>query len=271
MQFNTIDEKVAPGGKIEVVEYGDLAGSSDARTAEQLFFLREAKMRLKSVRVTLNRGRVRTEPGSLYYMNGKLEIVASTGGGIVSALARRVTTGEPLFVNEIRGTGTIMLEPTYGHFILAELEDETLIVDKGMFYAGLGELQIGAEINRNLGAGLFGGEGFFQTRITGTGIVALFSPVPMSELQEFELKDGRLMVDGNFALMRTGKVEFRVEKSSKSWLATSVSGEGLLQVFEGTGTVWIAPTQGIYELLATPNGLENRSRASGARTSITRS
>jgi Uncharacterized conserved protein len=50
--------------------------------------------------------------------------------------------------------------------------------------------------------------------------------------------------------MRTDGVSFKAEKSSKSWLATSVSGEGLLQTFQGEGTVWIAPTQVVYERMA---------------------
>ena len=51
--------------------------------------------------------------------------------------------------------------------------------------------------------------------------------------------------------MRTGGVNFKAEKSSKSWMSTAVSGEGLLQTFSGTGKVWLAPTQGVYEQLAT--------------------
>lgn len=266
MNFEVLEKKQIRGATVEVVSYGPLAGSADARTAEQLFFLREAGMRLKAVRLALDGGKARVEPGALYWMKGKLEMKTSTGGGILRAAARRLTSGESFFVNELHGRGEAMLEPTYGHFILVDLEDDALIVDKGMFYAGVGDLDVGASMQRNLGAGVFGGEGWFQTKISGTGIVALFSPVPMAELVEVDLANERLAVDGNFALMRTGDIRFTVEKSSKSWLATSVSGEGLLQIFEGTGKVWLAPTQTVYESLATPQGLEMLSRATGART-----
>jgi len=56
-------------------------------------------------------------------------------------------------------------------------------------------------------------------------------------------------VDGNFALMRTGRIDFSVEKSTRSLLGTITSGEGLLQTFRGTGSVWLAPTQDIYQRL----------------------
>ena len=49
VNITVMDTKTITGGTIEVVDYGDLAGSSDARTAEQLFFLREARMRLKAI------------------------------------------------------------------------------------------------------------------------------------------------------------------------------------------------------------------------------
>ena len=56
-------------------------------------------------------------------------------------------------------------------------------------------------------------------------------------------------MDGNFALMRTGQIDFSVEKSTRSLLGTLTSGEGLLQTFRGTGSVWLAPTQAVYQQL----------------------
>ena len=53
----------------------------------------------------------------------------------------------------------------------------------------------------------------------------------------------------NFALMRTGQIEFSVEKSTRSLLGTLTSGEGLLQTFRGTGSVWLAPTQAVHQRL----------------------
>lgn len=99
---------------------------------------------------------------------------------------------------------------------------------------------------------MFGGEGLYQTRIVGTGIAVLFSPVPMEEIRRVELDNQKLAVDGNFALMRSEGITFRAERSSKGLISSSVSGEGLLQTFEGTGYVWIAPTQGVYDKLASP-------------------
>lgn len=270
MKFEVIDSQNTPFGKAEVLQINKLAGSSDARSAEQLFFVSQAGMRMKMVKLTLPKAgsKARVEPGALYYMSGNLEIKASTGGGIMRGLARRITSGESFFVNEIHGQGEIYLEPTFGHFILIDIDDDTIIVDKSLFYAGLGNLDISAAMN-SAAAGLVGGEGFFQTKISGTGVVALFSPVPMDEIQQIEINNNKLSVDGNFALLRTAGVHFSVQKSSKSWVATSVSGEGLLQTFTGEGQVWIAPTQGVYSKLATPNGLMELAGPPGARSTNT--
>ena len=73
------------------------------------------------VRITLNNSHARVEPGALYYMKGKLEMKASTGGGILKGLSRKLLSGETFFVNEIHGTGEIYLEPTFGHFLLHDL------------------------------------------------------------------------------------------------------------------------------------------------------
>ena len=59
---------------------------------------------------------------------------------------------ESFFVNEIHGTGTVVLEPTFGHFLLHEMVDgnDGLICDKGMFYAGAGDLDISAKMQKNV-------------------------------------------------------------------------------------------------------------------------
>ena len=70
--------------------------------------------------------------------------------------------------------------------------NDGLICDKGMFYAGAGDLDISAKMQKSVSAGAMGGEGWFQTSITGTGIAVLFSPVPQEEITIVELNDENL-------------------------------------------------------------------------------
>lgn len=264
--YKVLNKVQIDNAEVQVTSIDQLKGSADPRNAQMMYFTSNSGMKLKFVRIILNETKVRVEPGALYYMNGNLEMKASTGGGIVKGLFRKATSGESFFVNEIHGTGTVVLEPTFGNFLLHEINegDEGVICDKGMFYAGAGSLDISAKMQKNISAGLAGGEGWFQTSITGSGIAVLFSPVPEDEITIIELNNEKLSVDGNFALMRTSGIDFRAEKSSKSWLSTSVSGEGLLQTFTGTGKVWLAPTQGVYEKLATEEGMMILSQPPGS-------
>ena len=107
---------------------------------------------------------------------------------------------------------------------------------------------MGVATQTNLSAAVKGGEGLFQTKLSGTGICILQSPVPSREILKMELHNERLQVDGNFAILRTGDIRFTVEKSTKTILGSMTSGEGLLQTFTGTGTVWLAPTQALHSM-----------------------
>ena len=64
---------------------------------------------------------------------------------------------------------------------------------------------------------------------------------------ELKLVDETVQVDGSFALLRTGNVRFSVKRASTTIAGAITSGEGVLQTFEGTGSVWVAPTQPLYQ------------------------
>ena len=253
------------GAVVEIVQFPLLGGSADVRTARNLYYANQSGMHLKMIRIRLDDSHVRVEPGALYYMKGKLEIKAGTGGGLLKGLARKMVSNETFFVPEIHGSGEIYLEPTFGHFFLhrVETKERGVIVDRGLFYAGTAGLDISATSQKNISASLFGGEGLFQTHIAGSGIAVLYSPVPKNEIQRFTLRAEKMSVDGNFALMRSDTVDFSVERSG-GLLASATSGEGLLQTFSGTGYLWLAPTQGIYEKLTSEVGLRELSLPPGA-------
>ena len=140
--FEVLESHQAHDALFEILQYRKLSGSADVRAAEKIFYLGAAGMRLKTVRVTLQDGRLRNEPGTLYYMHGDLEMKASTGGGVFKALKRKALSGESALVNEIHGNGKVYLELSFGHFILVPLDNDEIIVDRSLFYAGSGDLDI---------------------------------------------------------------------------------------------------------------------------------
>jgi len=186
-------------------------------------------------KITLTNAEVILESGALHYMIGNITIdsqLPSMGGFLKSAL-----TKEKAVRPRYRGTGTIFLEPTFGHCNILELAGDQWILDKGAFLACDSSVQIGMFTNKSI-TGLFGGEGFFQTSVSGYGKAIYLSRGPVEAIQ---LRGETLVVDGSFAVARTASLEFRVERAVKKFLGSFSSGEGLVNTFTGTGTVMIAP------------------------------
>ncbi len=232
----------------QILEYENLEGATDVESAFGLNIIRESGIKLKQIRIALENSSVILEPGALSYMKGNIKISSKTGGvlGFGKKLISSKLTSETVFKPTYSGTGEIFLEPSFGNFALIELEDDEIIVDDGLFFACESSVEVGVTIQRNLSAALLGDETLCQTKISGSGIVALEIPVPESEIFKCILIDDTLKVDGNFAILRTGNIEFTVEKSSKSIVGSVTSGEGLVNVYRGSGEVWLVPTKSVY-------------------------
>ena len=67
------------------------------------------------------------------------------------------------------------------------------------------------------------------------------NPHEKEELVEITLQDDVLKVDGNMAIAWSGSLNFTVERSGKSLVGSAASGEGLVNVYRGTGRVLLAP------------------------------
>ena len=195
------------------------------------------------VKVVLEGGEVRTESGAMHYFVGDLEMEAKMPS--VGGMLKSMFTSESAVKPTYKGTGELFLEPSFKNYTVMELNNEEWILDKGAYVASEISVTIGMEKNTTL-KGLFGGEGFFQTKVSGTGKVVISSPGPIHTI---ELKDNRLVVDGNFAVAREIGLDYKLEKSSKGIFGSMISGEGLVNTFSGTGKVMIAPVPNSFNTL----------------------
>ena len=93
----------------------------------------------------------------------------------------------------------------------------------------------------NLSSAVAGNEGLFNLGITGSGVLCLESDCPREELVEITLQDDVLKVDGNLAVAWSGSLSFTVERSGKTLIGSAASGEGLVNVYRGTGKALLAP------------------------------
>ena len=78
--------------------------------------------------------------------------------------------------------------------------------------------------------------------LNGSGVFCIESECPKEELIEIELQNDVLKVDGNYAIAWSKSLDFTVERSGKSLIGSAASGEGLVNVYRGTGKVLMMPT-----------------------------
>lgn len=245
-----IDSAEMGGVKVEVMEYQQLLGSTNTSAAMDLFYMQKQNMRARQVAVHINNDKVIVEPGAMSYFRGKLEMVSGvTAGNAIGRLFSGAVTGEGVAQPEYKGSGLLVLEPSFCHFLILQLDREDIVVDKGMFYCAQGGVTVKPIMQKSISAALGGGEGLFQLALSGSGLVVLECPVPSCEIDIIELDNDVLRVDGNFAVLRSGGLQFTVERSAKTLIGSAVSGEGLVNVYRGTGSVWLAPTIKVYNTI----------------------
>jgi len=196
---------------------------------------------LKMIHVKLVNETIRAEAGAMHYMIGKVELASAMP--TASGFLKSVVTSEKIFRPTYKGTGEVFFgPPTLGEYTMFDLNDEAWVLDKGAYVCSDIGVEVGVFRNKAL-TGLIGGEGFFQTKVSGTGRVAVVS---QGKLEAVDLVNDQLVVDGNFAVARQAHMDFTVRRAAKSLIGSFTSGEGLVSVISGTGRVYIAPVPNLY-------------------------
>ena len=251
--LKVIEEFQNGGLRVEVLEYEKLLGLSNAHMAQTVYYMEKQNIKVRQIALYLNNEKVTVEKGAMSYFQGNINMISGvTAGNALGRLVRGAVTGEQMSQPEYVGTGTLVLEPSFKHFLVLELAPgESIIIDDGMFYVAQGSVQVKTVAQKNLSSALMGGESIFQQQLIGPGIIVLESVVPMCEIEQIDLVNDTLKVDGNFAILRSSSLDFTVERSAKTLVGSAVSGEGLVNVYRGTGQIWLAPSIKIYDTLAT--------------------
>lgn len=240
--IRTLDSK----GAFTVVEYlRDLSVSP--KYAQIAYYSNEMNVRKRQVICELSKSSVTTQAGAMQWMVGNVN--ATTGikgvGDLFGKAMRGSVTGESAIKPEYTGTGTLVLEPTYKHILLIDVAewDGSIVLDDGLFLACESSLKHKAVARSNFSSAVAGNEGLFNLGIQGRGILCLESECPAEELIEIALENDVLKVDGNMAIAWSGSLNFTVERSGKSLIGSAASGEGLVNVYRGTGKVLLAPVR----------------------------
>lgn len=236
-------------GAFSVIEYQrDLSVAPGE--AMMAYYCNAMNVRKRQVVCDLSKSNVTTQAGAMQWMVG--DVNATTGlkglGDLIGKAFRGSVTGESAIKPEYTGSGTLVLEPTYKHIILLDVAQWNggIVLDDGLFLACESTLKHKAVARSNFSSAVAGGEGLFNLGLTGNGIVCLESACPREELVEITLNNDVLKIDGNMAIAWSKSLDFTVERSGKTLLGSAASGEGLVNVYRGTGKVLLAPvTKGI--------------------------
>ncbi len=239
---NIIDQK----GAFSVIEYKrDLSVTPDS--AVTAYFCSEMNVRRRQVVCNVSQSNITLQAGAMQWMAG--DVKATTGikgvGDFFGKALRSQVTNESAIKPEYTGNGMLVLEPTFKHIILLDLDEwnNSLVLDDGLFLACEANIKHKTVMRSNFSSAVAGNEGLFNLGLVGKGIVCLESECPKEELIEIELQNDVLKVDGNMAVAWSGSLDFTVERSGKSLIGSAASGEGLVNVYRGTGKVLLAPVR----------------------------
>ena len=188
----------------------------------------------------LDRGEcMMTEKGSMSWMTPNMKMETTSNGGIGKALGRMLA-GESIFQNRYTaegGEGMIAFASSFpGTILPVEITpDRPVIVQKSAFLAGVESVDISLFLQKKLGAGFFGGEGFIMQKLSGEGIV--FVEIDGSTV-EYDLAPGQQMIvdTGYLAMMdATCSMDITAVKGAKNMF---FGGEGAFNtVITGPGKI----------------------------------
>jgi uncharacterized protein (TIGR00266 family) len=198
---------------------------------------------MQALMVQINRGQMfYSESGSLSWMTDGVHMDTNLGGKGLGGMLSRMVTGESLFVVNFsadRDQQLITFSSDFpGKIIPVHLaQGQAMIAQKDTLLVAEKSVNMSVALQKRLGAGLFGGEGFILQRFEGPGT---FFGALDGEIVEYTLQAGqRLLVDTGHVAMFEPSVSYDIQmvKGIKNIL---FGGEGLFFVsLTGPGRIWL--------------------------------
>ena len=193
------------------------------------------------------------ESGSFMFMDDGIQMQTIFGdgsaqqGGILGKLmsaGKRVLTGESLFMTAFTNVGqgkkrVSFASPYPGKIIALDLMEMggRIICQKDAFLCAAKGVTVGIALQRRLGTGLFGGEGFIMQKLEGDGYAFMHAG---GHVFERSLAAGELLkVDTGCIVAYTQQIEFDIQFIG-GIKNTIFGGEGLFfATLRGPGKVWL--------------------------------
>ena len=208
---------------------------------------------IQFVEIELDPGEtVIAEAGTMVYMEQGITYDVKMGDGsspnrglmdtLLSA-GSRLITGESLFITHFTNNGVsksrvAFAAPYPGTIIPVDLRQirNSLIVQKDGFLCAAFGTKLTVTLNRKIGSGLLGGEGFILQKLEGDGKAFIHAG---GTVIERNLTNQTLRIDTGCVVAYEPQLDFNVETTG-SLKSMVFGGEGLfLATIHGTGKVWL--------------------------------
>jgi uncharacterized protein (TIGR00266 family) len=217
------------------------------------------------------------EAGAMVYMEKDISFEAKMGDGatpshglfetLLSA-GSRLITGESLFLTHFTNKGNgkskvAFAAPYPGTIIPIDLSQvrNSLIVQKDGFLCAAFGTKLSITLNKKIGSGLLGGEGFILEKLEGDGRAFIHAGGTVIERQ---MNNETLRIDTGCVVAFEPSLDFDIETTG-SLKSMVFGGEGLfLATIRGTGKLWLQsmPIRKLIRAIA-PYG-KNRGKEAGS-------
>ena len=258
-------------GNFHVLEYVQDASVSPMNAMNE-YFMSKMNVRRRQVVIDIDKDHSAViQAGAMQWMGGNVQATSGVKGigDFLGKALKGAVTKETAVKPEYVGEGCLVLEPTYKYIILADIGkwgSAGMTIEDGMFLACDANVKSKVVARKNLSSAVLGSEGLFNLSLQGNGIAALESNVPEDELIEVILENDELKIDGNLAVCWSSNLDFTVERSTKTLVGSAVSGEGLVNVYRGTGRVLMCPVAPTTSLFESTNTMAAKSAAKSSNT-----
>jgi uncharacterized protein (TIGR00266 family) len=193
------------------------------------------------------------EAGAFMYMTDGVQMTtifgdgSNSGGGFFNKLVgagKRLLTGESLFMTAYTHQGqgkarVAFASPYPGKIIPLDLQQYNgrILCQKDAFLCAAKGVSVGIELQKKLGTGLFGGEGFIMQKIEGDGMAFCHAG---GHIIQRQLNPGELLrIDTGCVVAYTQDIDFDIQFVG-GIKNTLFGGEGVFFAsLRGPGTVWL--------------------------------
>ena len=254
-----------------VLEYVQDASVSPMNAMNE-YFMSKMHVRRRQVVIDIDKDHSAViQAGAMQWMGGNVQATSGVKGigDFLGKALKGAVTKETAVKPEYVGEGCLVLEPTYKYIILTDIGKwgpAGMTIEDGMFLACDANVKSKVVARKNLSSAVLGSEGLFNLSLQGNGVAALESNVPEDELIEVILENDELKIDGNLAVCWSSNLEFTVERSTKTLVGSAVSGEGLVNVYRGTGRVLMYPVAPTTSLFESTNTMAAKAAAKSSNT-----